>query len=539
MENQKNIDSKILNLMMLNPHLYYVQGYTNIYCEKNKNLNNNINNNNEENKIYNFVLLSNQINNNADNNMNSITKNLLNNNMKFVNMQNLVNPDNKNNEINMVPGGLDPFQNNKNNNSDSNFSKYYEGEKENNSEIIPEQFKENNENNQNNTNMINNNNIINIIKSNVINIDNDGNNNNNISNEESKNNCDDSVNNIINNNSPNNENNQNSINNNNQNNNNIINENNIKNEEKNNFKIQSQFIKDAYNSLMNDSDDDELIPEEHKKIDITFIIKDDKPFKISLDIDTKISEFLSTFRIKENQEMIPIHSYKIMNKEKTYRENHVKNEDEILLFISNLKLEEDLKEIIDLFLAEYKEINFNKYKNNLKNAIKDKAKIPKFRKKYDGFDLLKYLIDRTKISDEKCGINILEHPHKLVCCLTNYFWKCNICNKDYDYQEEKFCCSLCDFNMCHACRKLRNYERRKAIKKDITPENENYRFKYLETYLHEHKLIYCITSRFYFDETSWECDECNKVGKNWNFYCTSCNYDLCYNCGVKNNELKK
>ena len=69
--------------------------------------------------------------------------------MKFVNMQNLVNPDNKNNEINMVPGGLDPFQNNKNNNSDSNFSKYYEGEKENNSEIIPEQFKENNENNQN------------------------------------------------------------------------------------------------------------------------------------------------------------------------------------------------------------------------------------------------------------------------------------------------------------------------------------------------------------------------------------------------------
>ena len=144
MENQKNIDSKILNLMMLNPHLYYVQGYTNIYCEKNKNLNNNINNNNEENKIYNFVLLSNQINNNADNNMNSITKNLLNNNMKFVNMQNLVNPDNKNNEINMVPGGLDPFQNNKNNNSDSNFSKYYEGEKENNSEIIPEQFKENN-----------------------------------------------------------------------------------------------------------------------------------------------------------------------------------------------------------------------------------------------------------------------------------------------------------------------------------------------------------------------------------------------------------
>ena len=142
MENQKNIDNKILNLMMLNPNLSYVQGYTNIYCEKNKNKNKN--NNNEDNKINNFVLLSNHINSNADNNMNSFTKDLLKINMKFVNMQNLVQPDEKNFEINMVPGGLAPFQNNENNNLNSNFSKYYEGEKENNSDIIPDQFKDNN-----------------------------------------------------------------------------------------------------------------------------------------------------------------------------------------------------------------------------------------------------------------------------------------------------------------------------------------------------------------------------------------------------------
>ena len=129
---------------------------------------------------------------------------------------------------------------------------------------------------------------------------------------------------------------------------------------------------------------DKLIQKEHKKINITFIVNVNKGRKVSLDIDSKLSEILSEFNIKENQEIIPIHSYKILNKEKTYRENHVKNEDEILIYLLKIKLEEDLKEIIDFFLAEYKEINFDKYQNILKNAIMDKANIPKFNKKYDG-----------------------------------------------------------------------------------------------------------------------------------------------------------
>ena len=111
--------------------------------------------------------------------------------------------------------------------------------------------------------------------------------------------------------------------------------------------------------LMHDSDDDKLIQKEHKKINITFIIYVNKGRKVSLDIDSKLSEILSEFNIKENQEIIPIHSYKILNKEKTYRENHVKNEDEILLYLLKIKLEEDLKEIIDYFLAEYKEIKLD------------------------------------------------------------------------------------------------------------------------------------------------------------------------------------
>ena len=36
--------------------------------------------------------------------------------------------------------------------------------------------------------------------------------------------------------------------------------------------------------------------------------------------------------------MIPIHSYKIMNKEKTYRENHVKNDDDNFIIYIKFKI---------------------------------------------------------------------------------------------------------------------------------------------------------------------------------------------------------
>ena len=90
--------------------------------------------------------------------------------------------------------------------------------------------------------------------------------------------------------------------------------------------------------------------------------------------------------------------------------------------------------------------------------------------------------------------------------------------------------------MCHKCRKLKNYERRKAIKQDITPDNEKFRKKYLITNLHEHKLIYCITSRNYFGESFWNCDICDQKGNNWSFYCTICDFDLCFDCAQKNKK---
>ena len=88
--------------------------------------------------------------------------------------------------------------------------------------------------------------------------------------------------------------------------------------------------------------------------------------------------------------------------------------------------------------------------------------------------------------------------------------------------------------MCQNCRKLKGYERRKGIKKDITSENEKFRSKYVDLkHIHDHKLFYCLTSRFYFGETYWNCDSCGKKGNNWAFYCSVCDFDLCMDCYIE------
>ena len=48
---------------------------------------------------------------------------------------------------------------------------------------------------------------------------------------------------------------------------------------------------------------------------------------------------------------------------------------------------------------------------------------------------------------------------------------------------------------------------------------------------HNHNLIYCLTQRTN-EPTLWICNNCKSkyVNRDWSFYCTKCDYDLCYNC---------
>ena len=77
MENNRSKDIIVLNMMLLNPDLFYIEGYKNIYYEngENKNQNHNI--------IKSYISLSNELNKN----WNYFTRNIKNDNKRFVHMK--------------------------------------------------------------------------------------------------------------------------------------------------------------------------------------------------------------------------------------------------------------------------------------------------------------------------------------------------------------------------------------------------------------------------------------------------------------------
>ena len=332
-----------------------------------------------------------------------------------------------------------------------------------------------------------------------------------------------------------------------------------KEEEIKNLQIQSKYMKAALNQAMYNQEEDEKSEieledkkeskkqEPEDKIIIKFIIRGKSdPVEYKTNQDKIFSDVLSNF-FNDNKhlsqllkyEIHSIHNCNIINPERTLRENYIKNGDKILLYWiemknnSNSNIEEDDREILNTFLKEYKAIKFCQYQIELKHKMKsNQNNIPKFDIKSNINELISFLLYRAnKINS---GIKILEHEHELVCCLTNYGWTCKQCKKVYTAQDEKFYCSICDYYMCQACRKLKDYDRRKTIKKDITPNNEVYREKFLnKPELHEHRLIYCITSRNYFGQSVWKCDKCKARGNSWNFYCTLCDSDFCVDCALK------
>ena len=62
--------------------------------------------------------------------------------------------------------------------------------------------------------------------------------------------------------------------------------------------------------------------------------------------------------------------------------------------------------------------------------------------------------------------------------------------------------------------------------------HEQTKLKIYNLSFHDHKLIYCRTSRSEDRLTNWSCDICSKTynHKIWSFYCTECDYDICLKC---------
>ena len=137
MENIINIDNNILTLMLLNPHLSYIQGYTNIYHKNNEI---NVIGGEGDNTLYNHAFITNQLNNHNNN--------LVNNN------NNIIAPSiyNSSVTVNMNQEGSGNFPNNNiNNGNQSNFHIFNNGGNINNSNNnIQEQFQDNNQNSSKN-----------------------------------------------------------------------------------------------------------------------------------------------------------------------------------------------------------------------------------------------------------------------------------------------------------------------------------------------------------------------------------------------------
>ena len=151
------------------------------------------------------------------------------------------------------------------------------------------------------------------------------------------------------------------------------------------------------------------------------------PIEYVTNPDKKFSEVLKSFLAEKDikfQELpYVLHNSNVVNQENTLKENFIKNGDEVLLYNIKdkeniLKPEEGENEIIEKFVKEYKDNKFYEYQSTKTNKLK--------------FDLQEFMsFINFKTEKYNPGIKILEHEHILVCVLTNFGWKCNLCKKYY------------------------------------------------------------------------------------------------------------
>lgn len=272
-------------------------------------------------------------------------------------------------------------------------------------------------------------------------------------------------------------------------------------------------------------------------------------FLMEVDLNEKLSEIIIKFKNSlcptkyKKSLLIPTYNGEKIDPNQTLSKYCIKNGDIIQLLEKdiNSKIKNDdfsqesefSKEEIIQFKKWQKE--FESMKNiNIKLITKYEENIDKMIPK--NIDILKLdYINFICLMEKNPGIIIKEHNHKLLYCLTNFNWKCNICNKDYNKNNAKYYCSICDFNMCDKCNSKGNYTKKKSFPEYVIYPKNLVSLQFFITNCHEHRLIYGRSSRYTLNYNTWICDICKNKFENqdWSFFCTECDYDLCYNCFIK------
>ena len=264
----------------------------------------------------------------------------------------------------------------------------------------------------------------------------------------------------------------------------------------------------------------------NNEIKLRFAFTTGEAFFIDCKNEEKLSDIINRFKeinnIKEPMNIAITNGEKIKDKEKILNELEIEN-NQLILFISQIKNNE--KEIIEkkkqFHLTEDEKIQLKKWLKEYKEN-----KIINKEKDIDSF--FKYTKQKEKIS----SIDVKEHPHKLVYCISILNWKCSLCDINYTKEKAKYYCCICDFNMCDKCHTKGEYIKKKIFPEGITPSNIDIKNPILKYNNHEHPLIYCRSSRSVIRYNTWICDICECKYKNdiWSFYCTQCDYDLCTKC---------
>ena len=222
------------------------------------------------------------------------------------------------------------------------------------------------------------------------------------------------------------------------------------------------------------------------------------------------------------------------------------NHGDIILFIEKFSTNNQTEYIStkksDYVLTEKEKIQYDRLKaqyetrlfikSSLKNRFVSQQAAGGSNNQNDNEDTTQSFSDFMKEIDNGLGIIVKEHKHILVYCLSIKDWKCNICNENFSKNKGRYYCSICDYNMCEKCHEKNKYFMKKSFPEGTKPSNSAVTEQFLSTDYHEHKLVFCRSSRKFDFFNSWKCSNCLENYDNdiWLYYCTLCDFNLCLKC---------
>ncbi len=302
----------------------------------------------------------------------------------------------------------------------------------------------------------------------------------------------------------------------------------------NNFNAQNNFPYKKFNSC--EIKPNMSINDFNEDIEFNFSFVNSTTFKIKANKYEILKDVIYKFKMSECPEdlkkslTVGLFNANKVDKNKTLKELGIQNGDKILFMPNNQPKQEKV------VYTERENEQYDKLRNLYKNRYPNKENNKDGNEADDEGDEINHSVPKFKhfvmSIDNSVGITVNEHKHRLVLCLTNESWTCNICNLKYKKEVERYYCSLCDYSMCKNCHYSKKYFMKKSFPKGVKPSNDSVQAHFLNTPFHNDRLVFCRSSRNFLNYNKWNCDNCRELFDNdqWSFYCTACDFDLCCDC---------